>query len=60
MENHEFKAKAPEYRGNIGVSAWVSKTKDGKPYLRVKLDDGFCLFKSEPKPEPKPKEEIVL
>jgi hypothetical protein len=30
------KGNKPDYRGD-GVAVWVSKTKEGKPYLSIKL-----------------------
>ena len=50
--SEENKGQPPAYRGNINVAAWKYTDKHGKPYLSVKLDNSFLLFKNEPKPKP--------
>jgi uncharacterized protein (DUF736 family) len=36
MTEQESKGSAPTYSGD-GIAVWVNTTKDGKPYLNVKL-----------------------
>lgn len=45
-------SRQPDYKGRLDVAAWVNQTKDGKPYISVKLANNVNLFKNEPKPKP--------
>lgn len=47
MENEKRK---PDFVGKIDCAAWVSKTKDGKDYINVKLGNFLVinLFRNEP------------
>ena len=46
----EFKPTAPDYKGD-GVAIWKATTREGKPYLKVKLLGSITLncFKNEPR-----------
>lgn len=50
----EFQAKAPDYKGDISLSAWINTDKNGKQYLTFKVGDLKLgnLFKNEPRDEP--------
>jgi uncharacterized protein (DUF736 family) len=47
-ENQEKKDK-PAWKGNIEVSGWIKKDKNGKEYISLKIGQGLYanLFKQE-------------
>ena len=52
MENSEKKkeGRRPDYRGNISVSIWINKDKNGKAYMTGDIGGiRFNCFKNEPK-----------
>lgn len=55
----DFIPKAPDFRGKLEISAWVKETKEGKPYITIKVANKVNLFKNEPREE-KPVKEIKL
>ena len=52
MNNENKNGRVPDY-SNDGIAVWVNQTKDGKPYLSVKLvgHNVVNAFKQEPKVE---------
>ena len=49
------KGDKPDYKGD-GVAVWINETKEGKPYLSIKLLNSINVvaFKNEPREKPKP------
>ena len=50
MTDETFVKRAPDYKGD-GVAVWVKQTREGKPYLSIKLlgSVNVAAFKNEPK-----------
>ncbi len=49
MKTKESKYNKPDYSGDIQVSAWKKKDKNGKTYLSVKIDSYVNLFRFDKK-----------
>lgn len=50
MENGNFKASKPDFKGCLEVAAWFNTDQEGNTYLSVKLGDRLKLL---PNPEKK-------
>lgn len=59
MENQKKASRQPDYKGHLEVAAWIYETKDGKPYISVKINTNCHLFKNEPKPKEEKKASMI-
>ncbi len=48
MTKDEFKPRDPDFKGEIGVAAWLNKDRDGKSYLSVVIGNRAKLVPVEP------------